>query len=97
MGLQLPHLLKDYPVREFMFLQRADYSVQLSIVPSNGLGEESFRQILDTLTSNLPGVDLSLALVERVPRTKANKWRPVVSEVQGRKAGSPPVVCEEPV
>ena len=39
-GIQLPHLLKDYPVREFMFLQRADYSVQLKIVPKENLSQK---------------------------------------------------------
>lgn len=80
-GLQMPHMLKDYPVREFMFLQRPDYSVELQVIPQNNFGEEARRGILETVAANLPGLCISLALVESIPRTKANKLRPVVSEV----------------
>ncbi len=80
-GLQFPHMLKDYPVREFMFIQRPDYSVELKIVPRQGFGQESRRQILATVADNLPGLDLSIELVEEIPRTRANKRRPVISEV----------------
>ena len=82
MSEELPHLLKDYPVREFMCVQRADYSVQLQIVPRNGFSEENKQRILDTIGVNLPGLELSIALVEEIPRTAANKWQPVVSEVK---------------
>ena len=82
MSEELPHLLKDYPIREFMCVQRADYSVQLQIVPRNGFSEENKRRILDTIGVNLPGLELSIALVEEIPRTAANKWQPVVSEVK---------------
>jgi phenylacetate-CoA ligase len=81
-GNQIPHLLKDYPVRGFMLLQRSDYSVELQIVPRNGFGEDARQGILSTVAANLPNLEISLVLVENIPRTKANKWRPVVSEVQ---------------
>jgi phenylacetate-CoA ligase len=84
-GIEFPHMMKDHPVREFMLLQRPDYSVQLMIVPKNGFGEESRRKIEHIVTSNLPGLDLKIELVEQVPRTKASKWRPVVSEVKSAK------------
>lgn len=85
-GIEFPHMMKDHPVREFMLLQRPDYSVQLMIVPKNGFGEESRRKIEKIVTANLPGLDLKIDLVEQVPRTRANKWRPVVSEVKPTKA-----------
>jgi phenylacetate-coenzyme A ligase PaaK-like adenylate-forming protein len=81
-GIEFPHLMKDYPVREFMLLQHSDYSVQLMIVPKNGFGETSRRKIESVVKANLPGLDVKIELVEQVPRTKANKWRPVVSEVK---------------
>jgi phenylacetate-coenzyme A ligase PaaK-like adenylate-forming protein len=87
-GIEFPHLMKDYPVREFMLLQHKDYSVRLMIVPKNGFGEESRRQIENIVTANLPGLDVKIELVEQVPRTKANKWRPVVSEVMVTKGES---------
>ena len=80
-GLQVPHMMKDYPVREFLFLQRADYSVEIQIVPKNGFVEENGRSILKTVSANLPGLDISISLVESIARSKANKWRPVVSEI----------------
>jgi hypothetical protein len=90
-------LLKDHPVREFQFLQRPDYSVELSIVPKQSIGEESYGQILNTLESNLPGLPLSIALVEQVPRTKANKWRPVITQVRRQNGGGAQVAYEESV
>jgi phenylacetate-CoA ligase len=82
MSEELPHMLKDYPVREFMCVQRADYSVQLQIVPRNGFSEENKQRILDTIGVNLPGLELSISIVDEIPRTAANKWQPVVSEVK---------------
>jgi len=81
MSEELPHLLKDYPVKEFMCLQRADYTIQLRIVPRNGFSEENKKKILNTMGVNLPGLEVEIALVDEIPRTAANKWQPVVSEV----------------
>lgn len=83
-GIQLPHMLKDYPVREFMFLQRPDYSVELQLVPDGNFVEESRASIQATVSANLPGLRVHVVLVDAIPRTKANKWRPVVSEVEPR-------------
>ena len=68
-------------MREFMFLQNADYSIELKLVPRSGFEEASRAQILSTVAANLPGVALSITLVDDIPRTRANKWRPVVSEI----------------
>lgn len=87
-GIEFPHLIKDHPVREFMLHQRPDYSVHLMLVPKAGFGEESFRRIENVVSSNLPGVPLTIDLVEQVPRTMANKWRPVVSDVKLHKGGN---------
>jgi phenylacetate-CoA ligase len=81
-GQQLPHLLKDFPVREFQFLQRADHSVQLQLVPGQGFDDDSLRTIRDTIAANLPGLQIEIELKESVVRTKSNKWRPVISEVR---------------
>lgn len=80
-GLQVPHMMKDYPVREYMFTQRKDFSVEIKIVPREGFGEHSRRKILATVQANLPGLNITTRLVDEIPRTRANKWRPVVSEV----------------
>jgi phenylacetate-CoA ligase len=80
-GLGFPHLMKDYPVREFQVLQKPDFSVLIKVVPRAEFNEESRAGILRVLTSNLSGVPLDLAVVAEIPRTVANKWRPVISEV----------------
>jgi hypothetical protein len=80
-GIQMPHLMKDYPVKEFMLVQRDDYSVELKIVPKGDFGQESCSGILKTVSANLPGLTLSVNLVDEIPRTSANKRRPVMSAV----------------
>lgn len=81
-GQEVPHLLKDYPVREFLFRQREDYSVELQIVPQNGFSQDSLREIEGTLKANLPGLPIKIEFKDSVVRTKSNKWRPVISEVR---------------
>jgi phenylacetate-CoA ligase len=81
-GLAFPHMLKDFPVREFQIYQGADYRVEIRIVPTSGFDDTAKGGILDIVRSNLPGVPVSLRLVEDIPRTRANKRIPVVSDVQ---------------
>jgi phenylacetate-CoA ligase len=59
-GLQIPHMMKGYPVREFMLVQRSDYSVELKVVPRNGFGEDTRRSILATVAANLPSLDVTI-------------------------------------
>ncbi|HEY6327708.1 MAG TPA: hypothetical protein VI756_00105 [Blastocatellia bacterium] len=76
-----PHMLKDYPVREYMVWQRPDYSVEVQIAPRSGFNERHRSEIVHTFSRNLRGLAISTVLVDRVPRTRASKFRPVVSEV----------------
>ena len=80
-GLQIPHMMKDYPVREYVFTQRKDFSIEIKIVPRDGFGEHSRRKMIATVQANLPGLSITTQLVDEIPRTAANKWRPVTSEV----------------
>lgn len=80
-GQHLPHMLREYPVREFLFWQRQDHSVELQIVPQKEFDERSLRKIEEILKANLPGLPIKIELKESVVRTKSNKWRPVISEV----------------
>ena len=82
MGAEVPHLLKDYPVREFLFLQRQDHSVELQIVPAPEFNEASMNSIQNLLAANMPGLPIHIELKDAVARTKSNKWRPVISEVR---------------
>jgi phenylacetate-CoA ligase len=81
-GPIVPHLLKDYPVREFLFWQRQDHSVELQIVRQPEFNEDSLRKIEDILKANLPGLPIKIEFKESVVRTKSNKWRPVISEAR---------------
>jgi phenylacetate-CoA ligase len=80
-GQHLPHLLREYPVREFLFWQRQDHSVELQIVPQKEFDDRSLRKIEEILTANLPGLPIKIELTESVVRTRSNKWRPVISDV----------------
>jgi phenylacetate-CoA ligase len=82
-GTVAPHLLKDYPVREYQLVQEKDYSVELQIVPRNGFGEPHRRDIVRLLSNNLGGLKVTAILVDRIPRTQASKLRSVVSHVTG--------------
>lgn len=84
-GIELPHLLKSYAVREFMFVQAENYTVELLIVPKNGFSESDRNEILETVQANLRGLTVDVKLTEAIPRTKANKWRPVMTKVKSEK------------
>lgn len=87
-GLGFPHMLKDYPVRDFQVVQRASLDLLIRIVPKDGFDDRTRNAILQLVRANLPGIPVEIALVTDIPRTKANKWRPVISEVE-----SPPRVA----
>jgi phenylacetate-CoA ligase len=83
-GFQFPHLLKDFPVREFMVIQSEDFSVEVKIIPDPTFSEECKSLILKTISKNLPGIPITISLVDSILRTKANKWRPVLSHAVPR-------------
>jgi phenylacetate-CoA ligase len=80
-AITFPHLMKDYPVQEFQVFQSPDYSVTISVVAGAGFGESDRSGIRDTVEKNLKGIPVGVRLVDEIPRTRANKWRPVISEV----------------
>jgi len=55
--------------------------VELQIVPQKEFAEDDLQTIEKLLRENLPGLPLKIELKESVVRTKSNKWRPVISEV----------------
>ena len=81
-GAQLPHLFRTFPVREFMFVQEENFSVELQIVPRPEFSQVKRDEIEKIVSLNLRGVPLSIRLVDSIERTRANKWRPVVSKVR---------------
>jgi phenylacetate-CoA ligase len=84
-GIEFPHLMRDHPVREFQVVQHADLSVVVQTVPAAGFGAVHQRRILDTLAANLPGLPLSLQVVDAIARTPAGKLRAVVSAVEAAR------------
>ena len=84
-AIQLPHLMKDFLVSEFMLIQEENYDVELQIVPKNGFDLDNEADILQTVRANLEGVNVNLKRVEKIPRTRANKWRPVLSKIKGKR------------
>src|SRR5262249_45460688 len=80
-GAQLPHLMKDHPVREYRLVQRADFGLELEIVPKEALPEASRRAILSTVRANLPDLHCDLRVVDVIPHTPPTRARPVVSKV----------------
>ena len=79
-GITFPHLFKDQPVREFQVLQRLDLSVEVRLVRAGGFTAKNQQQILETIQANLPGLPVQLEFMDIIPRTAANKLRPVMSE-----------------
>src|SRR2546427_582953 len=84
-GSELPHMMKDFAVGEFQVVQYADFSIIVRIVPRSGFTDESRKSIHQIIAANLPGLNVSLQLVEHIQRSAANKWRPVISEIDGRR------------
>ena len=82
MGAELPHLLKSTATREFMFIQHEDYSIELQIVPKEDFSDAHRTEILRTVAANLENLPITIKTVGEIPRTKANKWRPVISRVK---------------
>jgi phenylacetate-coenzyme A ligase PaaK-like adenylate-forming protein len=87
-GLQFPHLLKDFPVAEFMVIQHEDFSLEVQLVPKPAFAPEHARQIKAALGMNLQTVPIAVRLMSAIPHTAAHKWRPVVSEVKRGKVAS---------
>ncbi len=83
-GNQFPHLLKDYPVREFVVVQDEEFGVDVKIIPGASFSNESRSAILSIIQKNLPGLSVTVSLTDAIPRTKANKWRPVLSRATPR-------------
>ena len=81
-GSSMPHLLKDFAVREFAVIQAEDYGIELQIAPKNGFDAEQKKSILQIIQSNFPGLPVEIKIVTEVPRTRANKLRPVITNVK---------------
>jgi phenylacetate-CoA ligase len=80
-GTQFPHMFKDFPVREFMVVQSEDYSLEIQLVPNSTFCKQNEQAILNLIGKNLPGLVVRIVKTDFIPKTIANKWRPVISRV----------------
>jgi len=79
-GIIFPHLLKDYPIRDFSVYQRADSSVEVRLVAGSSFSAAHSEDIARLMGANLPGLLVRIKMVEGIMRNAANKWSPVVSD-----------------
>ncbi len=79
-GIHFPHLMKDFPVRDFQVVQSRDLAVEVRFVPGLNFTAAHRVAVEQTLRANLPGLPLTFLEVTAIPRTAANKWRPVISQ-----------------
>lgn len=86
-GLSVPHMMKDFPVRDFQVAQGEDLGVEVRVVPTASYRGADGEAIVRTMAVSLPGVRVTIRVVDEIPRTKANKWRPVVSAVRKSVTG----------
>jgi phenylacetate-CoA ligase len=81
-GIHFPHLFKEHRLAGFKVHQRADYSVDVSVVFRGTPAATTLALIRQNLESNLPGLPVRVQAVDSIEPTKANKWRPVVTDVK---------------
>jgi phenylacetate-CoA ligase len=88
-GVGIPHMMKDLPVREFQIRQAADYSIEVSIVPGADYTPDASARIAQVLGDNLPGIPIRVRTTDAIPRSAANKWRPVITDAVAARTPSP--------
>ena len=77
-------------VIEGQIIQEDLRRIRVKIMPSNGFGDADARDIVARVRQRLgPEVEVIVEVVERIPRTKAGKFKAVVSLIN--KAGNQPV------
>lgn len=81
-GAEIPHLFKDFAVREYRLHQNADFSIDVEIAPRQGFDNAQMNAVNDILHKIFEGLDVRFSQVEAVQRTKANKLRVVSSDAK---------------
>jgi phenylacetate-CoA ligase len=68
-------------IKQFQLIQRLDRSVVMKVIPTQGQLTPELRTIIhDHLGKYLPGVAVTLDVVDNIPLTKAGKMRVVINE-----------------
>lgn len=89
-GLMFPHMLKDFPIRDFRVRQSPDFAIHIVVVPTEAFDGDARDSIVRIVSANLPGLPVELTTTDDIPRTASNKWNPVVSEVAAGRATQQP-------
>lgn len=85
-GMLFPHLLKDFPLREFQVRQEESLAVSVLIVPRDGFDLRHETEIRTIITDNLPGCPVRLERVSEVPRGANRKLHPVIAPARIHRA-----------
>lgn len=82
---RLDHIFKDlHFVREAQILQRDVRQLFVKVVPFDGWDNDSEIKLISSFRDRLgSGLDITILVVDKIPRTAAGKLRFVVSEVNG--------------
>lgn len=78
-GMLFPHLLKDFPLREFQVRQDESFAVTVLLVPREGFRAKDEADIRAIITDNLPGCPVTFEHVAEVPRGANRKLHPVIA------------------
>lgn len=86
-GVNFPHLFKDYPVADFQVYQDSEARVEVRIVPTS---TEAWTEAVTArfnagVREVLGDTPHQVRFVPDIPRTAANKRRPVISELARRR------------
>lgn len=87
-GEMFIHLMKDFPIREYQFVQISESAVQMRYPQSVSIDQGLKQSILNKYTPYLPaGVSLDFVSVDRILKTPTGKFRFVLNEnnSQGEK------------
>jgi len=87
-GVAFPHLMKDHAVREFQVYQHADSSLTIKLVTHEGWKPADEVALRKQLEGIAPRLAISLSFVDQIPKSAANKRRPVISELAPQRDGS---------
>ncbi len=80
-GEMFIHLMKEFPMDEYQFIQKSDMSVVLRYKRSNRLNEEVLQKIRELYTRYLPhGVVLDFQAVDHIEKTQTGKFRFVLRD-----------------
>ncbi len=82
-GEMFIHLMKEYNVDKYQFIQESIGLIKLKIVPNKHFRKDDIVKIKDRFSKHLPKyVELSIELIDNIPKTKTGKLRFVISRLQ---------------